>query len=130
MKVFRIDIEGKSGLEIYVVSAEGPASAVEAGLKRYQLEHGNGAARRCKVYTLAGELLLVQARGGTGLSLRMKKMMCRVLGHDFEWSPAHQTMYCRRCGNELGRPAEETARPSFMGKLREAIRAWIASRRQ
>jgi len=66
VKVFRIDIEGKSGLEIYVVSAEGPASAVEAGLKRYQLEHGNGAARRCKVYTLAGELLLGKLVGEQG----------------------------------------------------------------
>ena len=58
MQNYRVDIEGEGGFELYVVSAEGPISAIEAGLRRYEAEHINSNARRCRVYTLDGELLL------------------------------------------------------------------------
>ncbi len=63
MNVYRIDIEGKDAFELYVVSAEGPTLAVEAGLKRYLVDHGEGTALRCKIYTLAGELLIEKTLG-------------------------------------------------------------------
>jgi len=63
VNAYRIDIEGKDGSELYVVSAKSPTLAVEAGLKRYQVEHGEGAARSCKLYTLAGELLIEKFLG-------------------------------------------------------------------
>ena len=64
VNVYRVDIEGKDAFELYVVSAERQTLAVEAGLKRYHEEHGEGTARRCRIYTLTGELLIDKFLGG------------------------------------------------------------------
>ncbi len=60
MNVYRVDIEGKGGVEIYVITAEEPTLAVESGVRRYELEHGKGTALRCQIYTLDGELIATQ----------------------------------------------------------------------
>lgn len=57
----------------------------------------------------------------------MKRLICRLIGHDFEPEAAHYYgLYsCRRCGYEDrdGRP------PSWLEVVRYRLRGWIRDRR-